>query len=256
MADAVLHHNAWFPGRVIGGLALIVGPVVWCAGLLVRALAFRTAGFTPDQLAAFDRQPFAVPAQLAAYEVNPVLATAGYGLFAGGALLLVPAIATLARVAAERSPALAYWGGTLMIFGLFARAYHAGVDQTAFQLTELVGVEQTTRMVMDAYVDISYGPWWIPVTASVGQYVGALLLATGAYRSATFGLGRTLLFVWPWTLWGGVLKEADYSDAIATGALCLVLVPLGIRVLRDRAPALRTRTEQGAPVEPRRVLSW
>jgi hypothetical protein len=256
MADAVVHHNAWFPGRLIGGLALVTGPVVWCAGLLVRALAFRTAGFTPAQLEAFDRQPFAAPAQLAAYEVNPALVTAGYALFVAGALLMWPAIVTLARIVAARSPALAYSGGALMIFGLFARAYFAGVDQTAFQLTEMLGLEQTTRVVMDSYVDISYGPWWIPVTASAGQYVGALLLGIGAYRSATFGLGRTLLFVWPWTLWGGVLKQSDFPDAVGAGALCLVLVPLGIRVLRDRVPALRTWTEESAPAEPRRALSW
>jgi hypothetical protein len=256
MAGAVLRHNAWFPGRVIGGLALVAGPAVWCAGLLLRALAFRTAGFTPAQLAAFDRQPFAAPAELAAYEANPALVTAGYALFVAGALLWWPAIATLARIVAARSPTLAYSGGALMIFGLFARAYFAGVDQTAFQLTELLGLEQTTRMVMESYVDISYGPWWIPVTASAGQYAGALLLGIGAYRSATFGLSRTLLFIWPWALWGGVLKAADFRDVISTGALCLILVPLGIRVLRDRVPALRTSVGEGAPVEPRRALSW
>ncbi|MEV6865785.1 hypothetical protein AB0M44_32910 [Streptosporangium subroseum] len=254
---ALIHRNAWFPGRIIGGAALVLGPIVWSAGLLLRYLALHSGAFTPEQLERFGRQPFAAPSQLAAYMENPALVTAGYACFAAGALLLWPAFATLARIIAARSPGLAFWGGTLIILGLFARLYFAGVDQTAFQLAEAHGLDQATETVMSTYVDISYGPWRVPVTASACQYAGMLLLAIGAFRSGTFGLGRCLLFLWAGTLWGGVLKASQLFDGvISNGGLCLVLVPLGIQVLRDVVPELRIERLPAHDRRCLRLLSW
>ncbi|MGJ6966002.1 hypothetical protein ACSDR0_29250 [Streptosporangium sp. G11] len=184
-----VHRNAWFPGHVIGGVALVVGPVVWFAGLLLRHLILHSGTFTSEQLARFGEQPFAAPAQLAAYARDPALVTAGYAVFCAGAVLLCPAIITLARVIATRCPGLAFWGAGLFVLGLFSRLYFTGVEQTLFQLTGRLGLEQTTGVAMDTYVDISYGPWLVPVLCSAGAYPGTLLLAVGAYRSGTFGPG-------------------------------------------------------------------
>ncbi|MFF5211231.1 hypothetical protein [Streptosporangium sp. NPDC000396] len=213
--------------------------------------------FTPEQLEWFDKQPFAAPSQLAAYVENPVLVTAGYACFAAGAILLCPAVITLARIVAARSPRFALVGGTLVVLGLFSRLYWAGVDQTAFQLTEALGLEQATKTVMDTYMHISYGPLRVPVTAAFGLYIGTLVLAIGAYRSGTFGAGRLLLFLWSGTLWTGVLKESTFLDGvISSGVLCLVFVPLGIRVLRDAVPELQTDRVPVSDRKPLRILSW
>ncbi|WP_344923445.1 hypothetical protein [Streptosporangium oxazolinicum] len=250
-----VHRNAWFPGRLIGGVALVIGPIVWFAGLLLRHLILRSGTFTSEQLARFGEQPFAAPAQLAAYVRDPSLVTAGYAVFCAGAVLLCPAIITLARVVATRCPALASWGAGLFVLGLFSRLYFTGVEQTLFQLTERLGLDQTTGVATDLYVDISYGPWLVPVLCSAGAYPGTLLLAVGAYRSGTFGLVRCLL-VFGWgTLWGGVLKESLLFDVVGAGLACLVLVPLGVQVLRDRLPDVRTWTERADRVPPR-LLSW
>ncbi|MEU7858567.1 hypothetical protein [Nonomuraea sp. NPDC049141] len=107
IAPASVHHNAWFPGRFLGGGALVLGPLLWFAGLTLRHLAVSTAEFTPEQRAHFATQPFAAPEQLAAYTVNPGLATAGYACYTAGAIVLCLAIVVLARVAAARSPWLA-----------------------------------------------------------------------------------------------------------------------------------------------------
>ncbi|MFE4369927.1 hypothetical protein ACFRMN_17180 [Streptomyces sp. NPDC056835] len=254
---AHVHRDVWFPGRGIGGATLILGPVVWFAGLLLRHLATRSAGFTPEQLAWFDQQPFAAPAQLAAYQANPALVTAGYACFAAGAVLLCPAFITLARIVAARSPGLAFAGGTLVVVGLFSRLYWAGVDHTAFQLVGPLGLDQATRTVLDTYTDISYGPWRVPITAAFGLYIGTFVLAVGAYRSGTFGTVRLVLFLLAGTLWTGALKESNLFDGVvSSGVLCLVFVPLGIRVLRGTVPVL---CAQGPPMTergPSRILSW
>ncbi|MDI5975717.1 hypothetical protein [Amycolatopsis magusensis] len=253
---ALVDRNAWFPGRVIGGAALVLGPLVWWAGLLLRYLALHSGAFTAEQLAEFARQPFAVPSQLAAYLANPALVTAGYACFAAGALLLWPAFVTLARVVAARAPVLARWGGTLVVLGLFGRLYFAGVDQTAFHLAASQGLDRANEFVAANYAGISYGPWRVGVTASACQYLGMLLLAIGAFRSGTFGLGRCLVLLWAGTLWGGVLKAVHLADLFEYGALCLVLVPLGVRVLRDRVAELRAEPCPGGEVRTLRFLSW
>ena len=253
---ALIHRNAWFPGRIVGGAALILAPLVWSAGLLLRYLAVNSVAFSPEQLAEFDRQPFAAPMQLAVYAENPALVTAGYACFALGTILLCPAVITLARIVAARSPWSALVGGTLLVLGLFSRLYWAGVDQTAFQLIGQLGLEQTTKIVMDTYVDVSYGPWRVPVTAAFGLYIGTLVLAIGAYRSGTFGVGRLLLFLWSGTLWTGHLKESTFVDVVSTGVLCLVLVPLGVQVLREAVPELRAERHPAADCRPLRLVSW
>lgn len=232
------------PGRWIGGVALILAPLVWFTGLLLRHLVLRD--FTPEQIEFFDRQPFAAPGQLAAYAADPAFVTAAYSLFALGAILQFAAFLALAKIAAAKAPALAAWGMTLLVAGLFARLYFAGVDLTAFELVGASGLDQATKTVMDNYVDLSYGLWRIPVTASVGQFAGGLLLAIAAFRTGTFGTGRALLFLWPCTIWMGVLKESDLFGVLGAAAVCLALVPLGLQVLRNR-PAAETKP---------RLLGW
>ncbi|MGR6918922.1 hypothetical protein ACU635_32145 [[Actinomadura] parvosata] len=250
-------HNAWFPGRFLGGGALVLGPLLWLAGLTLRHLATSTAPFTPQQRAHFAAQPFAAPEQLAAYTVNPGLATAGYALYTAGAIVLCLAVVVLARVAAARSPWPARLGGAMVVVGLFSRLYWAGVDETALRLVGTLGLERTTDIVMNLYEDISYGPWRVPVSAAFGLYLGTLLLGFAAFRSGTFGTGRLALFVFSGWLWTGVLKRSELIDGVLSGAaLCLVLVPLGIKVLRDAVPELREQAQPAETRVPLRVLSW
>ncbi|MFI6602337.1 hypothetical protein ACIBHX_39315 [Nonomuraea sp. NPDC050536] len=87
-----------------------------------------------------------------AYTSAPALVTLTYAVFALGAVLLFPAFVALARWAGG---GLAFWGATLLVAGLLARLYFAGADQTAFQLTEVIGRDQATYAIMKEYVDIS-----------------------------------------------------------------------------------------------------
>jgi hypothetical protein len=235
--------NMGFPGRWIGGVTLILGPVVMCAGYLLRYLSTATA-LTPAQQAWAEAQPFAAYGQLLAYASEPALLTLSYALFALGALLLFPAFVALAQ---RVGGGLAFWGATLLVAGLFSRLYFAGADQTAFQLTEVIGLDQATNAIMKEYVDISYGPWRVAVWASVGQYAGSLLLAVAAWRTGVFGTARASMLLLAGGTWMGVLKAASIPDALVTALLCVALVPLGVRMLRDRLPV---------PAGRPKVLSW
>src|SRR5689334_3933567 len=99
--------------RVLAVSALILGPLLWCVGLLLRTLAVSSAAFTDDEVARYAAEPFAVREQLAAYVANPALATAGYATFLIGAILMIPATWALARLAVQRSPWLTMSGGVL-----------------------------------------------------------------------------------------------------------------------------------------------
>jgi hypothetical protein len=234
-------------GRAVAAAVLILGPLLWCLGLVLRTLAVSSAGFTTEEVAQFAADQFAVREQLAAYAANPALTVAGYATFLLGAILLIPAFAALAYLAARQSPRLATAGGLLVVFGLLARVYFAGVEQVAFQLVDARGVEAAATTVTGTYVDISYGPWRIPVTAAFGQYLGAPLLAAALYRSRIFGGVRTLIFLWSAAMWTGVLKAAGWWDVIAASALFVVLAILAVQLIRKGEPDLR---------HDRRPLSW
>ncbi|MGI5285294.1 hypothetical protein ACQEVF_18435 [Nonomuraea polychroma] len=159
-------------------------------------------------------------------------------------MLLFPAFIALAQ---RVGGGLAFFGATLLVAGLFSRLYFAGADQTAFQLTDAIGLDQATNATMKEYVDISYGPWRVPVWASVGQYAGSLLLAIAAWRTGVFGTTRASMLLLAGGTWMGVLKGASIPDALVTALLCVALVPLGVRMLRDRLPV---------PAGRPKVLSW
>lgn len=235
--------NTYFPGRWIGGATLVLGPVVLCAGYLLRYLSTVTA-LTPQQQAWAEAQPFAAYGQLLAYTSDPALLTLSYAVFALGAVLLFPAFVALAQ---RVGGGLAFWGATLLVAGLFARLYFTGAEQAAFQLTEVIGLDQATNAIMKEYTDISYGPWRVPVWASVGQYAGSLLLAVAAWRSGVFGTARAAMLLLAGGTWMGVLKGASIPDVLVTALLCVALVPLGVRVLRDRLPV---------PAGRPKLLSW
>ncbi|TWF93208.1 hypothetical protein FHU35_1548 [Saccharopolyspora dendranthemae] len=224
---------------------MIIGPLVWFAGLLVRHLAIQFSGLTSEQRAHFDAQNFAAPRELAAYAQDPALVTAGYALFAGGTILLFPAVLTFARIVAARCPRLGWWGGTLFATSLFARLYYSGVELTAFRLVDALGLDQATQVVLDSYAELSYGLWRIPVTAALGALVGIVLLVIGAFRAGVIGLGRAALLLSFGWVFMGVLKESDLVFGVLGGgvAVCLVFIPLGITVLRDRIPPLHATVE-------------
>ncbi|WP_345145982.1 hypothetical protein [Nonomuraea rubra] len=140
---------------------------------------FRAVGEQLAGGAAFRRLRPAARLQLGTRPAHPLLR--GLAL---GAILLFPAFVALAQ---RVGGGLAFWGAALLVAGLFARLYFAGADQTAFQLTEVVGLEQATNAIMKEYVDISYGPWRVPVWASGRSVRG---LAPAGHRHVALGALR------------------------------------------------------------------
>ena len=211
-------NGAWFPGRWLGGVSLILGPLTLFAGVTLR-LPF----------------PFFFPQQLAAFASHPSRMTVAYSAVAVGTVLLWPAVATLTHLIGAARPGWALWGGTLATLGLFARTFHAGVDHLAFQLVRAEGVAEATRLVGG-----SYGAFHVFHAASAAIMAGWIVLAVGAYKAGTLGLLRAIALGLMSALMIGVLKGSTLTSVLATAGLCVALVPVGVRVLRDGpTPPLR-----------------
>lgn len=207
-----------FPGRWIGGLALVAGPLLLLGGVLLR---MRFHFFFPDQLAAV--------------EAHPALMTASYSLFAAGNVTLVPAVLALAGKIGVRCPAWALWGGLFAVLGLLARTFHAGVDHLAFRIAVQRGADAAIPLVADAY-----GAFHIFSTFNAAIMLGWVVLAYGAYRSGSLGLPGSLALVLTAALPLGVLKGTTPLSIVAAAGLCLALVPLGVKMLREGPmPSLR-----------------
>ncbi|WP_406318874.1 hypothetical protein OHA77_16080 [Streptosporangium sp. NBC_01639] len=205
-----------FPGRLAEGAGLVLGPVLILAGVLLRV---EFGDFFPEQLAAFAG--------------SPVLMTVSYSAFVAGVVLLWPAVAAVTRRIGALHSGWAMWGGGLVTAGLFARVFHAGVNHLAFQLVDVQGLEVAQRAVSD-----QYGAFHVFQPLDIAVFSGWIVLALGAWRADVFGAGVTgtarcvalgLMSAMPL----GVLKGTGPMSVLAAAGLCVALVPLGVRVLRD-----------------------
>lgn len=196
---------------------MVLGPLLLFGGVLLR-LPFH----------------FFFPQQLAAFREHPGQIQAAYLAFAAGNVLMWPAVLTLVKLIGERRPGWAVWGGTLAMFGLFARTHSAGIDHLAFQLVRVQGLETATGAVAG-----SYGAYNLFPAFSLGALAGWMVLAIGAWLSRTLGLVPSLSLSFMSALMLGTLKGTSPTSVLATAGLCVALVPLGIRVLRDAPRAER-----------------
>ena len=211
--------HADFPGRWVAGVSLVLAPLLLLTGVLLRL-----------------PHDFFFPAQLAAYELRPVLMSASYGSFAAGTVLLWPGIVALAARIGDRSPTLALWGGVLTVLGLFGRIFHAGVDHLAFQLVRGEGTQRATEAVGAAY-----GAFHVFSALNAAILGGWVLLAVGAYRARVLSPVRAVALALTAALPLGVFKGTAPLSVVALAGLCAALLPLGVALLRE-GPAPRRST--------------
>ncbi|MFC4591407.1 hypothetical protein [Sphaerisporangium corydalis] len=205
-----------FPGRWVEGAGLVLGPSLMLAGVLLRA---DVDGFFPQQLAAV--------------AASPARMTASYSAFVAGNVLLWPAVIALARRVGRTRPVWALWGGVMVLLGLFARTFHAGVNHLAFQLVDVQGAPAAQQVMAD-----TYGAFHIFHTLSAAVFFGWIVLAVGTWRAGVLGIVRSVALGLMAALPIGVLKGTGPMSVVATLGLCVALLPLGVRVLRD-GPAPR-----------------
>ncbi|NUT93006.1 MAG: hypothetical protein HOY78_13375 [Saccharothrix sp.] len=197
-----------FPGRWVGGTALVLGPVLLLLGTLLRS-PFHF--FYPDQLRAMAE--------------HPGLMTTAYTAFAAGNVVLGFAVVTLAQRIARP---LGVWAGVFVLVGLFERTFHAGVDQAAQGLVRRHGPQFATDLVGASYGDLHLFSY-LSFTIMFGWF----LLAFAAYRSGALGVVRSVCLATAGLLPLGVLKGTELLSIVGTVGLCAALVPLGVRVLLD-----------------------
>lgn len=208
--------SAVFPGRWVGGVSLILGPVLILTGALLR-IQFH----------------FFAPQQLEAFEAHPTLITAAYSCFALGSVILCFGIISLATLISSWSRVWGIWGGTLAILGLFTRTFHAGIDHLAFQLVHVQSLELAWQAVSD-----SYRAFHVFRNLNGAIMAGWIVLAIGAYRSGTLNLIRSIALGLMVMVPFGTLKGTEIR-AIGILGLCVALVPLGITMLRNGPPLSR-----------------
>lgn len=199
-----------FPGRWLGATSMFIAPTLLLTGVLLR---IRVHYFFPQQLAAFAE--------------HPTLMAASYNFFLAGNILMWPAIITLASLVSATRPGWATWGGSLVIFGLFARTFHAGVDHLAFQI---VRVDDPSSAAM--IVSSSYGAFNVVSSLNATIFFGWIVLAIGAYLSGTFGLLRSIALGVMAGLMIGVLKGSSWMSVLCVVCLCVAVIPTGLQVLR------------------------
>lgn len=207
----------WFPGRWIGGLSLVIGPLLFLAAALLRIQFY-----------------FFYDAQLAAYAEYPALITAAYSCFVLGCLFLWPGILTLVRLIGIKHPVLAVWGGMVTILGIIGRVFHGGIDHLAFQLVNVQSLDAATKAVSD-----SYHAFHVIRHFNGMMMAGWVMLAIGAYRSGVLGLVRSVALASMFFLPLGTLKGTRFESTFLILGLCLALVPLGAKILRDGPPPSR-----------------
>ena len=209
-----------FPGPWLGGVSLIVGPLLLLTGTFLRLGA-----------------PFFFPHQLAAYQRQPTLIATAYALFLAGTIALWPGIIAVAvRIGAVR-PAWALWGGSLVMFGLFARTFHYGVNTFAFTLVDSTDLSTATQAVSAYY---TY-PEWVVSSLTIAVMLGWIILAAGCFLSRTLRLAPAMALALTSGLMIGVLKGSTWASTVQVAGLTVALVPLGVTYLRGASrPPLRT----------------
>ncbi len=206
----------------MGAASLVVGPLLVLAGVLLRM-----------------RFGFFFPAQLSAYERHPHLMTASYSLVAAGWVLLWPGVALLAARIGARYREMAVWGGVLTVLGLFARAFHAGVDHADFQLVTAQGAASAARTVSE-----TYGAFHVFSALNAAIMGGWVLMAVGAYRARVLAPLRAVALALVSAMPLGVLKGTTAWSVAAAAGLCVALVPLGVAAWRT-GPTPRVATVIG-----------
>jgi hypothetical protein len=200
------------PGRWVGGVAMVAGPLLLLAGALLRL--------------PFD---FFFPAQLAAFEQHSGVVATSYALFAAGNLVLLPAVLLLAGRVAARSPGWGLWGGLLVLSGTVARVFHSGMDHMAFRFADTLGARVTEEAVSS-----TYSSFQIFSVLNVAILVGWIVIAIGAWRTQVLGLAAAVALALTSALPLGLLKGTTALSLVALGGLAFALVPMGVRELLRR----------------------
>ncbi len=211
LESASIDNHFSFPGRWVGGVSLVLAPLLFLIGMLIRI-----------------QYHFFFPQQLEAFSSHPRLIVSAYNLFIIGNILLFPAIITITNMIGKKRSQLAIWGGMFVLLGLFARTFQAGINHLAFQLVTVQGLDNTTRAIAD-----TYGAFNIVATLNGTIMFGWIILAFGAYLSGTLGLFRSIAMGLMAALMSGVLKGSSPYSVIAATGLCVALIPLGIKILSN-----------------------
>lgn len=90
------------------------------------------------------------------------------------------------------------------------------------------------RKAVDGY----YGAFHVLQPLSIAIFFGWVVLAVGVWRAGVLGIVRSVALASMSALPIGVLKGTGPMSIVATLGLCVALVPLGARILKD-GPAPR-----------------
>jgi hypothetical protein len=206
-----------FPGTWISAASLIVSPVLFLLGEILRSGA---------------DYPFSD--QLSFYADHNGLMGISYGISALSLMLMWPGVLAVAHLIGRTRPAWSVAGGALATTGLLVNTFHEGMNLMAFRMVEELGTDTATGAVARSYAD----PYLVYPLVFVDN-LGWIVLAFGAYLSRTLGWLRSLGLLIMCGHVSGLLKGATAFGLLFDLGLCAAFIPLGISLLRHRTQTRR-----------------
>lgn len=202
-----------FPGDVITGICMIVGPVILVITSVLAIGIYHAAGI--DYVRG-----------MAAHHTR---AAAEFDLFIAGWMFLIFALIGLAnRITAVR-PWLGRAAGIVSIVGLFGPVFFNGVYFGGFQLTG--PSRQTAAGYLIDHAQII--PSNVINISGPALVIGFILLALGAAKAGVLGRPRAVALGLSCVMSAGFISGYMIIAVVAFLGMALALVPLGVSLLRS-----------------------
>jgi len=226
-----LGNTTWFQ-RMVGGVAMIVAPIVFVIAELLHGHFERDAAKQLDVIAQ-----------------NTDRWYAAHILVLAGLMLALPAFAGLAHLVRQGRPALANLGQVLLVSGTIALAALVGMELVAWQMAQS-GFNRAEMILL-----------WEKTAENAG--IAPLVLAAVLFPVAWLLLGLALFLARLAPTWiaalVGFAQLVGFASELSGGpkwlavaaqiAFAIGLIPLGIRAVRQR-DAVWAASELGIPGAP------
>lgn len=203
-----------FPGPWVGGICLVVTPVI---AVVSSAMAIGAYSESGPKLAA----------GLADHHARMVWAL---NLNLLGVMLALFVVAFLAQAISATHPRLGRAGGVLTLLGLLGPGFFLGIFWGASHIVDTPAHQRVAALLIDGSNKV---PTTIDNISGVCLLAGFTVLGVGAARSGLLGRGRAAALAVTALIPFGFISGYMVISCLAFCGLAVAVLPLGVQVLRD-----------------------